>query len=90
MHFIDMLLKKPTTFRILKALLRNPEIEMTKYALKKQTGIEHIKSSLKTLVSLGLISEIRYGRASKYKVNLDDYRVKAIKDFFEKTSYLDG
>jgi len=88
MHFFDMLLKKPSTFKILKVLLSNPYDEMTKYSIRKHSGVEHVDGALKLLVSLNLVVKVSYGGISKYRANLSDERVKAIMKFFTEIKYL--
>ncbi|RLE73118.1 MAG: hypothetical protein DRJ37_01095 [Thermoprotei archaeon] len=88
MHFLDLLLEKPNTFKILKILLENPRQEFTKYAIRKYSGIKHVDRALSILISLGMVDRIEYNGIAKYKANMDDAKVRAFKNFFMEIGYI--
>mgnify|MGYP000542399492 CR=1 FL=1 len=89
MHFLDLLLEKPNTFKILKVLLENPEHELTKYAIKKYSATKHVEKALSVLVSLNMVTKIECGGIAKYKANISDNRVRAFKKFFSEIGYIE-
>ncbi len=88
MHFLDLLLEKPNTFKILKILLENPEQEFTKYAIRKYSGIKHVDRALGVLISLGMVKKIEYDGIAKYKANMGNAKVKAFRNFFMEIGYI--
>ena len=87
-HFLDLLLDKPNTFKILRVLLENLEQELTKYAIKKYSGIKHIDAALSVLISLNMVDKVEYNGITKYRANIDDAKVKAFKRFFSEIGYI--
>ncbi len=75
--------------RILGLLAEHRDGFLTKYAIKKETGLRTrtATSDLETLIKLGWIKESPY-EPKKYQINLKKEEVKHLVEFLYKTRYI--
>jgi DNA-binding IclR family transcriptional regulator len=75
--------------RILGLLSENKERFLTKYAIKKETGLRArtVKSDLLKLVRLGWVRESPH-EPKKYRINLEKEEVEHTVEFLHKIRYV--
>ncbi len=82
--FIEALFSSKTRIRVLRALLRYREVNITR--LSRELGVNHkiIEQHLEVLKNLGIAEEKRFGRVRIIRIAEGDPRVLIIEKFFEE------
>lgn len=87
-HEIEVALRSPTNLRVLKVLLQNRDKYVTKYFISKEMGIPNPSRIIESLVRLGWIEKQSIGGHRRYGINMENPKVRALHEFFEKVGYL--
>jgi len=76
----------PSRLKILLVLWKADK-ELTVYEIFQRTGLgrSSVTCHLRNLISIGLVSRTIFGEIPVYDINKDDFRMKAITEFFAKT-----
>lgn len=76
----------PSRLKILLVLSKSDK-ELTVYKICQRTGLGRsaVARHLRNLISIGLVSRTIFGEIPLYDINKDDFRVKAMIEFFAKT-----
>jgi len=84
----EELLCKSGRIRVLKALLENGSMNITR--LVKETGLHYrvVLSHIEYLKQLGLVEERRYGKLRIVEVNFGDPRVVALREILRSLEAL--
>ncbi len=75
--------------RILRFMASGETPSYTKYRLEQLTGLSpaYVRKHLKVLVETGWVKELNFG-STVYALNLDDFKVKLLVEYFRKIGYL--
>ena len=87
-HEVEVALRSPAHFKVLKVLLQNRSKYLTKYYISKETGIPNPARILETLVRLDWVEEQTISGHTRYRINMKNPKVKALLDFFTRVGYL--
>jgi len=84
-RFIDAI-GNPSRLKILLALWKSDK-ELTVYKICQRTGLGRSSTArhLRNLVETGLVSRTVFGEILLYTINKEDFKAKAIIEFFVKT-----
>ena len=87
-HEIEIALRSPANLRVLRVLLQNRGRYVTKYFISKETGIPNPSRIIESLVRLGWVEEQNIGGHRRHRINVENPKVRALQEFFEKVEYL--
>lgn len=87
MHKLDLLLKRPSTFRIMRVLLERKGEYLSKYAIAKLAELDKISNALSLLGELKWVRVLDQGGIRKYAANLENPEVGALDRFFRDLKY---
>lgn len=90
MMSLEKLLSSKGRVRILKVLLEEEQVNITR--LVRETGLHHrlVVRHLEELKEMGLVEERRYGRLRVFEVNLKDPRVSALRELLRSIERILG
>jgi len=82
-NFFEELFSSRGRVRVLRALFRLEEANITK--IVKEVDMHHrvVQRHLEKLVSLGIVEERRYGRLRFFRLNFSNPKVKLLKTLIE-------
>ena len=87
MHKLDLLLRRPSTFRIMKVLLERRGEYLSKYAIAKLAELDKVSNALSLLEELGWVRALDQRGIRKYAANLENPEVGALDRFFRDLKY---
>jgi DNA-binding transcriptional ArsR family regulator len=75
----------PSRLKILLTLWKSDK-ELTVYKICKRTGLGRsaVSRHLHNLTETGLVSRMIYGEVPLYSLSIEDFKAKALADFFSK------
>ncbi len=80
---IEYMLGSKNKVKLLKLILSNKEVPMSVIRKRINMKYSYLKKFLSELVKAGILKEFDVGITKVYKANLEDRRVRALRELFD-------